>query len=98
MVHIVIMKKPADPATAIALNPATLTMGVGETETLEIVATPEGGLYDEVVWTSSNEAVATVANGVVTAVGTGAATITATVWMLSRRSCIWRPARRRRLT
>ena len=80
---IVIMKKPADPATAIALNPATLTMGVGETETLEIVATPEGGLYDEVVWTSSNEAVATVANGVVTAVGTGAATITATAGTLT---------------
>ncbi len=80
---LVIMKKPANPATAIAIQPATLTMGIGESQTLEIVATPEGGTYEEVVWTSSNEDVVSVAEGIVTAKAIGAATITATAGELT---------------
>ncbi|MBR2406358.1 MAG: Ig-like domain-containing protein [Clostridia bacterium] len=73
----------AKPATAITLNKTELTLGVSGSETLSVVATPENGTYDAVVWTSSNEAVATVANGVVTAVAPGTATITATAGTLT---------------
>lgn len=47
---------------------------------LEVAVTPAGGrLQGEVAWESSDDAVATVADGVVTAVALGQATITATV-------------------
>lgn len=52
----------------IELNKATLELNAGSTETLVATVTPEG---TQVAWSSSDEAVATVANGVVTAVAKG---------------------------
>ena len=49
----------------------------GEQETLTATVEPEGA-DQSVTWSSSNEEVATVENGTVTAVGHGTATITAT--------------------
>lgn len=63
--------------SAITLSATTKELTIGETATLVATVEPDG-VIDEVVWNSSNEAVATVANGVVTAVSVGSATITAT--------------------
>ncbi len=74
-------------ATAIALNAEALTLRVGNTAELTVSAIPEGSEYGDVVWSTSNDKVATVENGVVTAVGKGQATITATAGELSA-SCV----------
>ncbi|MBQ9902694.1 MAG: Ig-like domain-containing protein [Clostridia bacterium] len=64
------------PATGISLSQTSLSLTKGNTATLTATVTPSGST-DSVTWTSSNTAVATVSNGVVTAVGNGSATITA---------------------
>ena len=65
------------PATAITLDKSTTTIHTGNTEKLTETVTP-ADTTDNVVWTSSNESVATVDNtGKVTAVAPGTATITA---------------------
>ncbi|MCD8117622.1 MAG: CAP domain-containing protein [Oscillospiraceae bacterium] len=65
----------------------TSALTVGDESTLAVTATYNGTAYsvvDDITWTSSDEAVATVdENGIVTAVGAGSATITATVGTLS---------------
>ena len=65
------------PATAIALNATTWNAEQYKSTKLTATLTPAEATT-EVVWTSSNEDVATVVNGKVTAVGVGTATITAT--------------------
>ena len=62
--------------TAISLNKASTTLRTGTTETLTATVTPEN-TTDAVVWSSNDENVATVTNGVVTAVAAGTTTITA---------------------
>ncbi|GAB1415050.1 hypothetical protein MASR2M117_04560 [Paludibacter sp.] len=69
--------------TGISIDPTSITLNeVGQKDTLKAVLAPEGA-KGEVIWESSNTAVATVeGNGltaVVTAVGKGTAKITATV-------------------
>lgn len=68
--------------SSITLDPSSveLTLGQPETETATVNATvlPLDATNRNVNWSSSNNGVATVNNGVVTAVGTGKATITAT--------------------
>lgn len=64
------------PATGIALDKTALELTQYESATLKATLTPADATTD-VVWKSSDEKVATVANGVVTAVGEGTATITA---------------------
>lgn len=68
--------------TAISVNPTTVTLQtIGGTQQLTATTTPSGA---GVSWASSNTAVATVdANGLVTSVGYGSATITATAGRLS---------------
>ena len=56
---------------------AAMTVG-GKTLTLTATVAPDNATDKTVVWTSSDETVATVADGVVTAVAAGTATITAT--------------------
>ena len=65
----------------ISLNYDSLTLYSNTTPdsaTLTATIFPENASDETVTWTSSNDAVATVENGVVTAVGNGTATITAT--------------------
>ena len=64
------------PATGISLSKTSLSLTKGNTATLTATVTPSGS-SDSVTWTSSNTSVATVSDGVVTAVGNGSATITA---------------------
>lgn len=66
------------PATAITLNATSQKLLTGKTVTLTATVTPSD-TTDTVVWTSSNESVATVsADGIVTGVKAGTAVITAT--------------------
>ncbi len=63
----------------VEVTPNTLTLGVGESsEKLAVKITPAGN-NQTIVWSSSDEAVATVKSGIVTGVAVGTATITATV-------------------
>ncbi len=68
---------------AISVNEVTLdkssaTLSVGNAIALTETVLPANATNKTVVWSSSNEAVATVANGVVTAKGGGKATVTVT--------------------
>lgn len=68
-----------NPATGLTLDKSVLEMTEGETEQLTATATPANA-DAVIVWTSSDEAIATVgaSTGEVTAVGAGTVTITAT--------------------
>ena len=63
------------PCTSIQLSSDTLTFTESGSQTLTYTITPEN-TTDAVTWTSDNESVATVNNGVVTAVGNGSCIIT----------------------
>ena len=63
------------PATGVTLDKADLSLAEGGTATLTATVTP-ADTTDKLEWASSNEAVATVKDGVVTAVAAGKATIT----------------------
>lgn len=62
--------------TGVALNKTSLTLIIGNTETLTVEVSPADAEDKSVMWTSSNDAVATVNGGIVTAIGEGNATIT----------------------
>lgn len=64
--------------SAISVSPETMALIVGETGTITATVSPDNASNKKVNWSSSNEAAATVANGVVTAKEAGTATITAT--------------------
>ena len=67
------------PVTAIALSETTTSLWVGKTKTLTATATPTTANNTAVIWSSSNNNVATVSSkGVVTAKGQGTCTITCT--------------------
>lgn len=61
------------------LSNNSLSLSVGFSESLRYYAAPYYAQMDGLTWASSDPQVATVRNGVVTAVGVGKATITATV-------------------
>jgi len=64
--------------TGVTLNETALTLTVGGMATLTATVLPNDATDKAVSWTSNNEAVATVENGVVTANEAGAAIITVT--------------------
>jgi len=64
--------------TDVSLNINSTTLTVGGTETLTATVSPDDATDNTITWSSNNTAVATVSNGVVTAVAEGSATITAT--------------------
>ncbi len=61
---------------SVTLSSSSLTLNVGGSSILTATVTPDNVADKTVVWASSNSGVATVVNGVVTAVGPGTATIT----------------------
>ena len=66
------------PATGIKLSPTTLKFsGIGDTQKITATLTPDTAT-SSILWESDNTEVATVKDGVVTAVNDGIATITAT--------------------
>ena len=65
------------PMTKLSVSPELASLVVGESVTLSVSHEPVDATVTSVVWSSSDEAVATVsADGVVSAVGVGDATIT----------------------
>lgn len=65
------------PLISISLNKATSTVILGDFDTLTVTANPITA-SNQVTWISSNELVATVSDGVITALSAGTTTITAT--------------------
>ena len=74
---------PVIDVTGITLNESNINLTVGQNSTLTATVTPNNATDKTVTWTSSDESVATVVDGVVTSVGAGNATITATSGALS---------------
>ena len=62
--------------TGVTLDKETVTIKEGETATLKATVLPENATNKNVTWSSSNENIATVANGVVTGIAEGTTTIT----------------------
>ncbi len=72
-----LLVKPV-PVIDITLD-GSLTLNVGETDTIDATITPDNATDQTLTWTSSDTTVVTVdENGNITAVGAGTATITAT--------------------
>lgn len=65
-------------ATGISLNKTSISLENDLIETLTATILPEDASIQKITWTSSDESVATVTNGQITAIGVGTATITAT--------------------
>ena len=63
---------------SVSLDITTLSLSVGESATLTATVKPDNASDKNVVWTSSDNSVATVSNGKVTAVKAGIATVKAT--------------------
>lgn len=62
--------------TGVSLNKTSLTLDVGENETLVATISPSDATNQNVIWTSSNTNVATVSNGLVSAITSGSTVIT----------------------
>ena len=65
------------PVSGVTLDKTALELEIGDSETLTATVSPDNATDKTVIWTSSNKAVATVENGVVTAIAEGEAVITA---------------------
>lgn len=66
------------PVENVVLNQNSVTLNIGETTTLKATITPDNATNKNVTWTSDNEDIASVNNGIVTAIGPGKTTITVT--------------------
>lgn len=66
------------PVDSIALNLSSMGIEVNEKASLFATVLPNNATDPSVTWTSSNDAIATVAGGLVTGIAVGDATITAT--------------------
>lgn len=66
------------PVVSVTLNVDTAELDVGEELTLTVTVLPSNATDKATVWTSSDEAVATVSDGIVTALKAGTAAITVT--------------------
>ena len=69
---------PTEGVSGISLDLSAVSLSVGGTETLTATVSPDGATDKTVTWSSSDTTVATVENGVVTAVAEGTANITVT--------------------
>ncbi len=66
------------PVEGIALNLQNVTVEMGKTTTLEATITPDNATNKNVTWSSENSDIATVNNGIVTAIAPGETTVTVT--------------------
>lgn len=74
---VVVQVREYIPATSLTLSNTTLTMGIGDRQSTIYSVVPSG-TDDKIKWSTNNKAVATVnKKGLITAVGSGNATITA---------------------
>lgn len=73
---------------SVTLNKLSLTLKIGESETLTVMIQPSNATDKSVTWTSSNTSVATVSNGKVTAEAEGTATITVKAHNGQKAKCV----------
>ncbi|MEQ8472004.1 MAG: Ig-like domain-containing protein [Marinoscillum sp.] len=66
------------PATGVSLNASSISVTEGSSKTLVATVAPANSTNRDVCWSSSNTSVASVSDGVVSAISEGTATITAT--------------------
>ena len=66
------------PVESVELDVQNVTLKIGETTTLTATITPDNATNKNVTWSSENEDIASVNNGIVTAIGEGETTITVT--------------------
>ena len=71
-------EEPEIAVTGVSLSQNSVTLEIGGTTNLTATVNPSNATNKAVSWSSSNQSVATVNNGTVTAVAEGTATITAT--------------------
>ena len=71
-------------ATAVSFAEPTLTLTRGEEKALTVNLTPANALLPNFTWETSDDKVARAANGIVTALGVGTATITAKATVLGQ--------------
>lgn len=64
--------------TGVTLEPATLSLEEGETATLTATVAPDNASNKDIAWASADEGIATVKDGIVTAVAAGETTVTVT--------------------
>lgn len=74
----VVVKAKTYPVTGVALDKTSAELTEGDKITLKATVAPENASNKNVTWSSSNASVATVDNGVITAVAPGSAVITVT--------------------
>ena len=72
------VKEKTYPVTGITLSPTSLSLTEGETASLTATVKPENATNKSITWQSSNTDVATVDEGLITAVAPGEAVITVT--------------------
>lgn len=75
--------------TGVTLSASSATLTVGDTAQLTAAVSPDNATDQSLTWTSSDQSVATVVDGLVTAVGGGSATITATAHNGISASCTY---------
>ena len=75
---VITVLEPIIKVTGVTLDITELTLDVPQTATLKATVAPEDATDKSITWASDNETVATVAEGVVTAVAEGTANITVT--------------------
>ena len=73
--------------TKVELDRSSLSLKVGNKDTLRVTITPSNATNKNVLWSSSNTSVATVSNGVITAYGVGESVITVTTTNGLKASC-----------
>ena len=66
------------PVESVELDVQNVILKIGETTTLTATITPDNATNKNVTWSSENEDIASANNGIVTAIGAGETTITAT--------------------
>lgn len=76
------------PVLSVSLNKSSLELFSGDMELLTSIVSPSNATTKDVYWQTSDEAVATVTDGRVTAIGVGTATITAYASNGVRASCL----------
>lgn len=65
------------PVSSITLDKENCDLLIGDKESLAVIVMPENATHKNIVWSSSNEAVATITNGIIEAIGAGTAIIKA---------------------
>lgn len=79
-VNVTVNKKPASPiaVTSVSLSKSSLSILIGNSTSITATVKPDNATNKAVTWASSDNSIATVNNGVITAKNIGTATITAT--------------------